>query len=359
MTITVKTNDIEVGRAAVVGIGMVGGSVAAALRKHGWWVTGIDVDEKRAAEALERGVIDAIGVADVDITFIATPVSHIADSALDALQRGGLVTDVGSVKSGVVGRVSHERFVGGHPMAGSEKAGLEGVNPQLFEGATWVLTPDATTSGETYLEVRNVIASLGADVVTLDAAEHDEIVATVSHVPHLAATALMTVAMRRTHDHEILLRLAAGGFRDMTRIAAGHPGLWADIVLENRAPISAGLVRLRDTVEELLAHLEAGDRGDLEAFLAEAATARKDLPLRQGRPSSLSSVSVVIPDRPGSLQEVFACVGESKVNIEDLEINHRISGGQGTLMLTVAAESAERARHTLEAAGFTVGVELL
>ncbi len=347
-------------RAAVIGIGMIGGSVAAALRRRGWFVTGDDVDATRVEQAIAREVVDAGGIdPHARITFIATPVSDVATQARAALERGSLVTDVGSVKGTIAQTVVHENFVGGHPMAGSERAGLDGVNPDLFEGATWVLTPSSRTSPEVYLEIRNLVASLGADIVTLDPDEHDEMVATISHVPHLAASALMDVALRRSSDHDAILRLAAGGFRDMTRIAAGHPSLWADIALDNRAAIIEGIGELTAALDQISESLASSNRAELEAFLASAAQARKDLPLRQGRPSVLSSLAVVIPDTPGALGHVFSLMGELKVNVEDVDINHAIGGGQGTLLLTVAASGAARAREGLTELGFVVTEEQL
>lgn len=242
-------------------------------------------------------------------------------------------------------------------MAGSEKNGLDGVNPALFNGATWVLTPGPQTDPEAYLKVRNVVTSLGAEVVTLDADEHDEMVATISHVPHLVASAIMTEAMQRAHSHEAVLRLAAGGFRDMTRIAAGHAELWADIALQNRDAIIEGLARLTTTLDEVSEMLAATRREELQSWLLSAADARRELPSRQGRPDQLVSVSVVIPDRPGALGHVFAVFGDARINVEDVEINHAVEGGRGTLMLTIAAVHASKAGAALEEAGLIATLE--
>jgi len=244
-------------------------------------------------------------------------------------------------------------------MAGSERSGLDAVDSELFAGVTWVLTPTVETDPAAYLEVRSVVTSLGADVVTLDADEHDHMVATVSHVPHLAASAIMAVAADHSDAHAVLLRLAAGGFRDMTRIAAGAPDLWTDIVIENREAILDCLGRLTATLDEVSEYLVGANRPGLEKFLATAAEARRELPLRQGRPTELVSLAIVIPDRPGALGEVFTVFGEVKVNVEDVDINHAIQGGQGTLLLTVAASGAGNATTALRRAGFSVTAEAL
>ncbi|HEX2272682.1 MAG TPA: prephenate dehydrogenase/arogenate dehydrogenase family protein, partial [Acidimicrobiales bacterium] len=169
-------------RAAVVGTGLIGGSIGLALRARGWHVTGRDADPARAARALERGALDAVGTdTEAEITFVATPVGAVAEAARGALAHGGVVTDVGGVKAPIVADVGHPRFVGGHPMAGAEQEGVEGSTATLFEGATWVLTPTVTTDPEAYARVRAVVSSLGANVVALPPDRHDALVALVSH----------------------------------------------------------------------------------------------------------------------------------------------------------------------------------
>jgi len=193
---------------------------------------------------LAVGAVDAVGLDPIaEITFLSTPVHALPQVAADVLAvthpSRGVVTDVGSVKRSVVDAVASPRFVGGHPMAGSEQDGLHGAHAAMFEGATWVLTPTEGTDPDAFALVRSVVASLGADVVAVAPGLHDDLVALVSHVPHLAAAALMGLASDAATEHATLLRLAAGGFRDMTRIAAGDPGIWLDICAENRAAIVA------------------------------------------------------------------------------------------------------------------------
>jgi prephenate dehydrogenase len=343
-----------------VGIGTIGGSIAAALRARGWHVFGHDVDENRVAEALDVGIIDEPGFeTDVDLTFVATPVSRIPEAARKALGGRGFVTDVGSVKGLVVQGVEDPRFVAGHPMAGSEKSGLEGVDAELFNGATWVLTPGASTDPAAYAMVREVVIDIGADVVTLSADQHDEMVATISHVPHLAASALMTLALQRSGDHDAVLRLAAGGFRDMTRIAAGHPGLWTDITFENKDAIVDELQRLSQSIDEVAAYLRDADRDGMRNFLEVAARARKELPLRSGRPVQLAVVGVLIPDRAGALGEVLGLFGTLRINVEDLEIAHDQKGDRGTLQVTIAQSGVETVIAALQQHGFRCSVENL
>ena len=226
------TSPTEPGSTAnVIGVGLIGGSIGMALRARGWKVFGSDADDTMVTKALELGALDAIGLdAEAAITFVATPVRSIAAAVQQALAAGcRVVTDAGSVKGPIVEAVADARFVGGHPMAGSEQEGVEGADPELFEGAVWVLTPTSDTADSVYTQVAAVVSSFGAEVVALPPERHDALVAVVSHVPHLTAATLMGVAETRAEEHQALLRLAAGGFRDMTRIASGHPAIWPDI----------------------------------------------------------------------------------------------------------------------------------
>ena len=340
-------------RAAVVGTGLIGGSLGLALRERGWHVTGRDRDDERAARAVELGALDAVGDdPDAELTFVATPVGAVAGEAAAALKAGGVVTDVGSVKASIVEAVGDPRFVGGHPMAGSEQEGVEGADPQLFSGAVWVLTPTPGTDPAAHVLVRSVVSSLGAEVVELTPDRHDALVAVVSHVPHLAAAALMGLAAERAEEHEALLRLAAGGFRDMTRIAAGHPGIWPDICVENRSAISDVLGRLEQALASVRALVEGEDRAGLLAELEAARAARANLPGRAADPTRLAEVRVPVPDRPGVLAEVTTLASELQVDIADLEIAHSSEGDAGVLILTVDEERVERFRGGLVARGF-------
>jgi prephenate dehydrogenase len=344
------------GRAGLVGTGLIGGSIGAALRAAGWRVSGVDADPVTAQRALDLGVIDEIGVdAEAGITFVATPVGALAAEVRSALDAGpGVVTDVGSVKAPVMNAIADRRFVGGHPMAGSEQEGVEAARADLFESATWVLTPSAVTDETAYATVRSVVSSLGAEVVALDPERHDALVAIVSHVPHLTAATLMGLADDRAADHRALLRLAAGGFRDMTRVAAGHPGIWPDICGENRSAIVEGLDALINALTEVRSAVDGDDRSAIYSRLEGARRARANLPARYGRPSELAELRVPIPDRPGALAEVTTLATELDINIANLEIAHSDEGGGGVLILIVEAAEQDRMAEALADRGFTV-----
>ena len=340
-------------RAAVVGTGLIGGSIGLALRARGWHVTGRDDDQARALEALERGAVDALGEdRAAEVTFVATPVGAVPGVARALLAGPGVVTDVGSVKAPVVAAVGHERFVGGHPMAGSEQEGIAGADATLFSGAVWVLTPVAGTDAASHSLVRSVVSSFGAEVVELPPERHDALVAVVSHVPHLTAATLMSIAAERAEEHGALLRLAAGGFRDMTRVAAGHPGIWPDICTDNRDAIVEVLGRLEASLAEVREQVSAGDRQGLLAGLERARLARLNLPGRVSAAGDLAEVRVPVPDRPGVLAEITTLATELGVNIYDVEIAHSSEGDAGVVIVLVQAALVERLHGGLVARGY-------
>ena len=347
--------------ANVVGLGLIGGSLALALRQMGYHVAGQDVDSEVSKKALSREVIELIGIVeDAEITFVATPVSDVVDQVLQVLDKTkGIVTDVGSVKSHVANIVTSPRFVAGHPMAGSELDGLDGADASMFEGATWVLTPTVHTGDDVFAFVAGLVTRLGAEVVALDPVTHDDVVAIVSHVPHLTAASLMRIADAHSEEHLALLRLAAGGFRDMTRIASGRPGIWLDICDQNKDAIVKGLTALIDGLSDMREVVEHGNRDMLLSMLTQARKARTNLPVSAGPIEDLSEVRIPIPDRPGSAAEVFTLSGELSVNIYDFEVVHSLEGDRGVMITVVRSEQADLFRGGLLARGFHPAVQPL
>jgi prephenate dehydrogenase len=353
-------------RAEIVGLGLIGGSIGLALRSRGWHVSGDDLDPRRAAQALSIGALDRVGEdAEAEIAFVATPASAVPAEArrLVALRRaagsaarGRAVTDVAGVKAQIVAEVDEPTFVGGHPMAGSEQEGLDGADGELFEGATWVLTPTPSTDSAAFSTVSSVVSSLGADVVALPPDRHDTLVALVSHVPHLTAATLMALAADTAEEHAALLRLAAGGFRDMTRIAAGHPGIWPDICTDNSAAILVAFDSLLERLAEMREIVATGDRKRLTELLEHARGARRNLPPRGPRPETTVELRVPVPDRPGVLAEVTTLIGELGVNIYDLEIAHSSEGPRGVLVMAIDAAEAEKVRLALAGVGYRPAV---
>ena len=354
-------------RIAVLGTGLIGGSIGLASRKAGAHVVGFDADPTRLVRALELGAVSeaapsvADAVAGVDVCVVAVPVGKVAEVAISALDAGAaVVTDVGSVKASVLDAIQRDRpelaprFVGGHPMAGSEQDGLDGADADLFAGATWVLTPTGATDPGAHAAVRALIGTLGAEIVEVTPEHHDALVAVVSHVPQLAATTLMDVAATSGEQHAILLRLAAGGFRDMTRIAAGHPGIWPDICVANRDAIVGALDDYLDALGSVRALVAASDGGGLLTLLERARVARRNLPVGARTRGPLVELRVPVADRPGAIAEVTTLAGRLGVNIYDFETVHSIEGDSGVLVMVVSEEGVEPFEAALVEAGYHV-----
>ena len=341
----------------IVGVGLIGGSIGLALRADGWQVVGVDRDEQRLADAVARGAIDRTALVDelpaCDLAIVATPVDATVGMVERLLAAGaGAVTDVGSVKAEIADGITDPRFVPGHPMAGSEQDGLEGASADLFSGAMWVLCPTATTDDDVFAAVRDLVASLGANPIAIPAERHDLLVAVVSHVPHLTAATLMRLADGRATEHRALLRLAAGGFRDMTRVAAGHPAIWPDICVQNAEAIV-------DVLDELVRELSAvrdvvaeRDRGALLGQLEQARTARRNLPTTIPSPEAMTEMRVPVLDRQGEIAAIAALAADLDVNIYDLEIAHSAEGPRGVVVLLIETALAERLQGGLMVSGY-------
>ena len=352
-------------RVAVVGTGLIGGSVGLALSALGYDVAGYDRDDARLSRAKELGAITEAAaslddaVAGAELVIVAIPVGGIAAAVVAALDAGAaVVTDVGSVKKSVVAEVERQRpdasarFVGGHPMAGSEQDGVDGADASLFVGATWTLTPTANTDERAYTAVLRVIRELGADVVSVAPDHHDELVAFVSHVPQLAASTLMDVATTNEEDRRTLMRLAAGGFRDMTRIAAGHPAIWPDILTTNREAVLSALDAYLAALSRVRDHVAAGDREELLAILERARMRRRNLPASAAMAKDLVEIRIPVQDRPGAWAEVANLAGRLGVNVEDFEVAHSSEGDRGVIVLVVAAAESSAFEAGLHELGY-------
>ncbi|NND75538.1 MAG: prephenate dehydrogenase/arogenate dehydrogenase family protein [Ilumatobacter sp.] len=347
--------------ANVIGLGLIGGSIALALKQRGWAVHGDDSRPQTLADALDRGVVDASGLdPDAEITFVAVPVLAIVEQVKRALvETTGMVTDVGSVKTPVCRSNADRRFIGGHPMSGSELDGLDGAQADLFNGGVWVLTPLEDSDDRTFAQLNGIIAGFGADVVALTPERHDQLVAVVSHVPHLTAATLMSMANDRAEEHAALLRLAAGGFRDMTRVASGQPGIWIDICSENRAAITGALDDLIAGLSDMRDVISTDDHDGLHARLQSAREARSNLPTRVVHPEDLAEVRIPIPDRPGAAAEVFTLAAELSVNIANFEVVHVAESNRGVAVMLIDQSKAEIFRGGLIARGFRPAVQAL
>jgi prephenate dehydrogenase len=341
-------------RANVIGLGLIGGSLGLALSQRGWRVSGTDSRSETESGALALGIVSSVGLdPEAEITFIATPVSTIAEQAHFALANtSGLVTDVGGVKSTIVGEIDDPRFVGGHPMAGSELVGLQGADASLFEGAVWVLTPRDSTADSSFASVAKIVGELGAEIVVLSPGRHDQLIAIVSHLPHLTAATLMGLANSSAEEHVAVLRLAAGGFRDMTRVASGHPAIWIDICRENRSAILTALDGMIDGLQSMRSIVESGEDAALLERLQVARTARANLPGRVRELLDVVEVRIPIPDRSGAAAEVFTLAAKLGVNVANFEVAHSVEGERGILVVVIDKASQDMFRGGLIARGF-------
>jgi prephenate dehydrogenase len=361
---------VELRRLAIVGTGLIGASVALAAKRAGVVaeVAGFDPDGTALEEAARRGAVDEpadsveAAVADADLAVVAAPVAQLSAqvrAVLAATTDGTTVTDVGSTKAGVSAAArGSSRFVGGHPVCGSEARGPEHANAELFEGATWFLTPVAETDPGRHRLVHGFVSALGATPVAVDPDAHDRLVALTSHLPHALANLLVNQAgATRVEGHEPLAA-AGGSLRDMTRVAGANPRIWVDIFVENAAPLRESLTEHRRRIEQLEAALDAGDAGFLARWIGEAAgNRRRMLADAYPDPGQLHQLRVHVPDRPGVLAAITQALGAQRINIEDFELHHVSPERGGTLTLLVTGEpEAGRAAALLESQGYGVVV---
>lgn len=351
---------------AVLGTGLIGGSVSLGLRAAGFPTVGYDRDPRVLQEGLALHAFDTAAPSPVDavreaeLIVLAAPVNEtesLCRAIREAVPPEAVITDVGSAKGRVVEACEPllgNRFVGGHPMAGSERHGIRAADAELFQDAWWIVTPTATTSSAAYRRVSSLATTLGARPVALDPVDHDRLLARLSHLPQLVSSALVAAAVA-SEDKESLLGLAAGGFRDVTRIAASEPGLWVTILRANRHAVLEALQEYFETLEEVRDLLEKERYDGLEAYLGRSRAARRDL---FGKPEMHDvPVALTMPvlDRPGVLAEVTTAAGGLGANIEDLRIVHSTEGGRGRLELIVAGEApATRLAEALEQLGYRV-----
>src|SRR5579871_252868 len=344
-----------VGRLAIVGTGLIGTSIALAARRTGSECRGFDAEESTLARAGALGGLQpaaslADAVAEAELVVVAVPVgaaSAVAEQVLAAAGPDTVVTDVASTKRAVAA-IADLRFVPGHPIAGGATGGPARAAADLFDAATWFLTPTAASAPESVELVERFVSSLGARPVRTDADAHDRMLALTSHLPHAIANALMLAAA----TDETALAHAGASFREMTRVAGANPPLWTDILLENRDELDAALAAFRAALDVLA----TAPRDDLEASIAAAATARERLEsfAYKTEPAQLNRIRVRVPDRPGVLARITQILGAAQINIEDFELRHVSPEYGGVLVILVAgADNAAKARELLRREGLT------
>jgi prephenate dehydrogenase len=358
-------------RLAIVGLGLIGGSFGMALRRADvvGEIIGIDTDPNAREDAVRMGAVHraagdlAMGIRQAEVVVIATPVGQIPRvlQAMAAhLAPGALVTDVGSSKGSVFLAAKEALppgvvFIGGHPMAGSERGGIAAADPYLFENAFYVLTPTPEQKDH-YLtgKLLELVQATGARPIFMDPWEHDRVVAAVSHLPHMVAAALVNT-LAKAASSEVYFSLAAGGFRDTTRIAGGDPYLWRDIFLSNKERVLEMIDEFQGVIRSMRDMLALGQEAELVAALDDARKVRQEIPAKvKGMLAPLYELVVVLADEPGAIGRVAILLAQEGINIVDIEILRVREGEGGTLRLGLGnRESVQRAVSVLRAAGFT------
>ncbi len=345
----------SVSSAWIIGVGLIGGSIGKALRQNEWTVYGTDLDNDALTKALSVGAIDKVGpYPECDVVFVCVPSSSSVEVIKKALTQApeAIVSDVAGVKESICSEVVDPRFIGGHPMAGSEKLGVSGSDSQIFEGRAWVLTPNETTDPAIFAKLHGIVTLLGARPIAMSPKRHDILVATVSHLPHLLAASLMNLAGDQAEEFAELLLLAAGGFRDMTRISSSDPQGWPDICIENKQAIGVAIDAIVERLAQVNKAVANEDREAILSTLISARQRREMLPAKGDVPLRIAQISVRIQDRPGALAQITTKAAQMGINIEDLAIAHALGGGAGTLYLSVDESKASDFMGQLQAEDF-------
>jgi prephenate dehydrogenase len=343
-------------RIAVVGVGLIGGSIGLGARERvDAEVRGTDRSHDALTAAVERGALDRAcrsveeALDGAEAAFVAVPVDalvSVVDEVLAAAPDDCVVSDVGSTKRPVVAAHSDPRFVGGHPLAGAESSGVEHARADLFDGATWYLTPSQSTSGVLYERLHHLLHGLGARPSAIDADTHDTLLATVSHLPHVLANVLVSRAADalRSGDHQ--LEATGPSLRDATRVAGASSAVWTGIYLSNADVLSGEIERFTKQLEQVRRALAARDVRWLERWNESAADDRRRLLDAQLAGEELFELRVSVPNRPGVIAEVALALGRAGINITDLALYPAPDMREGVVALWIAG--AERARRTEE-----------
>ncbi len=345
----------------IVGVGLIGGSIGLGIRQRflAHKVIGLDRDPAALEAATWLGVIDEAQLApgpwlkQADLIVLASPARTLissADALRPFLRPDTVITDVGGVKAPIVAALSDLRFVGGHPMAGSEKIGVQNADAALIENAVWVLTSAKTTDAAALALLRDFVSHLGAKPLEVSPEQHDRLVAAVSHLPYLTAVAL-TQLVAKDEDHKLMMLLAAGGFRDLTRVASGSPRMSRDMVVGNKDALRQALNGfieqlhsldvLLDEPEEMLEHAEAAKR-HRDAF---PVVKRSLLPAR-------FELVIAVPDRAGELAKITRALGEAQVNIKEIEVLTIREAGGAVRLAFDSEEQLKQGGRALTEAGY-------
>jgi prephenate dehydrogenase len=280
-------SSLSINQVAILGVGLIGGSFGLALKQKSGAVNiiGIGRDPDRLAQAVQKGAIDQAttdivqGVSSADLIVLSSTIGHILEAlptVLSAARPGAVVTDVGSAKTAIVAASKNDnRFIGGHPMAGSEKTGVMAASATLFNSATWALTPTKVTGAKSLDAMLEVITAVGAIPLILSPEEHDEMVSVTSHLPHVIAASFMRFAAQSRALHLDLPRMTAGSFADMTRIAGASPSIWRDVCLSNRDAVLKSLELFEKEIAKIKTAISENDADSIESYFAGSEAAKR------------------------------------------------------------------------------------
>jgi prephenate dehydrogenase len=364
-----ESNRIKI---AIFGVGLIGGSLALCFKgKPGVEVVGHSVNQASVEKYVARGVVDwattsiAEAAKDADFLFLCVPVGRLEEYVEELselpLKPGCIITDVGSTKASVVRTAAKLSlhgavFIGGHPMAGSERSGVEAASLHLLENAFYVLTPTEGTPDECVLKLERLLKWTRAHIVKTDAVQHDDIVGAISHLPHMIAVALVNQIAGYNETNELYRRLAAGGFRDITRIASSDPLIWRDILLNNRE-VMLKLVRdWQGEMDRFAALIEQGDGDGVVEQFRRAGQFRSQLPeRRKGMITSIYECYVDVPDHPGIIGKIATELGQAKINLSNLQIIESREDVPGVLRLSFQqSDDLDNATALLKSLGYDV-----
>jgi prephenate dehydrogenase len=357
-------------RLAVLGVGLIGGSIGlAARRRLGAEVAGFDSDPANVERGLALGALDhsaatvTEAVDEAEIVFCAAPIGALSALVREALAATGeeaAVTDVGSTKEALLSGLADEpveRFIGGHPLAGAETAGVENARADLFEGARWYLTPTERSSGVLYDRLQRVVSDLGARPQAIDAETHDRLMATVSHLPHVIANVLVQQAAAAAAEESERLPEVGPSFRDTTRVAGANPTIWGDIFATNREAVAREVEGVSERLREAAELIRSGDEGRVEAWHGAAREHRRRLLEADLVGGELYELRLVVENRPGTVAELALALGGAGVNIEDMALDPAPDMRTGAVSLWVAGEDeAERAAEIVRGLGHNASV---
>ena len=356
---------------AVLGVGLIGGSIGLAARQRlGAEVVGFDREPERLARAVQLGALDreaasvAEAVRGAEVIFCAAPVGALRGlvaEALAASDGGAVVTDVGSTKRALTDALAGEpnvgRFIGGHPLAGAETAGVENARAEMLEGARWYLTPTPASSGIAYDMLQRVVAELGARPQAIAPEVHDRVMAVVSHLPHVLANVLVREAAAALSEESERLPEVGTSFRDTTRVAGANPAVWRDIFDSNREAVASEIEATVERLREAAELIRSGDADAVAEWHRAAGDDRRRLLESELTGGDLRELRVGVENRPGTVAEIALALGHAQVNIEDMALYPAADMRTGAISIWIAgSEEAERASGVVRELGHTVAL---